>query len=371
MKNYDEFAEIVFREADRRLVRKRKRAVAVRRYTLAFAGMFAVFLTGIFVIKNETARQALEKKFNDRYIITDESRITKDPDVTTLPEYIVTSSDGAEYYTTASAVSDTDETRETSVRTTSSAKTSETSSASRTEAVSSTSARTSASQHNADITTTPAVSTDEYAKTSTLTKIPVTTFKTTSRRTTQTTSSEIIVTVSKTFTAAPPTTTKPMPDTTPPVTTVRPITTTSPPIPTSPVSTTTSRTTIITTITTVTSENQTHSTTTTTITTTLRTTATLQTTQTTVTVTAYPDIELPPETADPSGNTTVPVTYRYSAELYDVIPGDLIGETLIDTGGMPYECDVYVFSGSDPLDAVLLYVRNNDKWLLYESKMLE
>lgn len=362
MKNYDEFAEIVFREADRRLVRKRKRAAAVRRYTLAFAGMFAVFLTGIFVIKNETARQALEKKFNDRYIITDESRITKDPDVTTLPEYIVTSSDGAEYYTTASAVSDTDETRETSVRTTSPAKTSETSSASQTAAVSSTSARTSASQHYADITTPPAVSTDEYVKTSTMTKIPVTTLKTTSRRTTQTVSSETVVTVSATFTAAPPTTMKPMPTTTSSVTTVRPITTTPPPIPTSPVSTTSTRTTIITTVTSNTKI------TTTTITTTMRTTATLQTT---VTVTTYPDIELPPETADPSGNTTVPVTYRYSAELYDVIPGDLIGETVIDTGGMLYECDVYIFSGSDPLNSVLLYVRNNDKWLLYEAKMLE
>ena len=50
MKSYDEFAEEVFREADRRIERRKKRVAALRQYTLAFASMFAIVLTGIFVI---------------------------------------------------------------------------------------------------------------------------------------------------------------------------------------------------------------------------------------------------------------------------------------------------------------------------------
>ena len=87
MKNYDDFAEEVFREADRRLALKRKRAAVIRQYTLAFASMFAIILTGIFVIKNETVREALEKKFNAQNIITDESSVTAPPTNTTVPDH--------------------------------------------------------------------------------------------------------------------------------------------------------------------------------------------------------------------------------------------------------------------------------------------
>lgn len=76
MKNYDEFAEEVFREADRGLALKRKRAAAIRRYTFALASMFAIILTGTFVLKNDTVREALERRFNAQNIITDESSAT-------------------------------------------------------------------------------------------------------------------------------------------------------------------------------------------------------------------------------------------------------------------------------------------------------
>ena len=112
MKSYDEFAEKVFREADQRLASRKKRAALIRRYTFALASMFAIVLTGIFVFKNETAREALEKKFNDDDIITIE------PDPTTVPPVITTDSSGAEIIITTT---DNEAPRETTAQTTVSA----------------------------------------------------------------------------------------------------------------------------------------------------------------------------------------------------------------------------------------------------------
>lgn len=339
MKNYDEFAEEVFREADRRLALKRKRAAAIRQYTLALASMFAIILTGTFVLKNDTVREALERKFNAQNIITDESSVTSPPADTTDsdPESYATvtttktvtypqDSINSTTATTAVRTESTTTAKKSHVTTASVSASSTTASSTYklTENISVTTARTTSLQYvSSTVTaekTTHATATKTTHTTATATKTPHTTATVT--RTTYTTTSGYYTTTTKrtyvTSSTFPPTTTSWATETT----------TTAP-----------------------------------------KTTTTAAVSQTTVvTQPLYPDIVLPAETADPSGNTTVPVNYRCAGELSaDLQVGSQAGVITIESGGVQYVCDVYSLANSSLLDYAVLYMRENQKWLLYIS----
>lgn len=339
MKNYDEFAEEVFREADRRLALKRKRAAAIRQYTLALASMFAIILTGTFVLKNDTVREALERKFNSQNIITDESSVTSPPADTTDsdPESYATvtttktvtypqDSINSTTATTAVRTESTTTAKKSHVTTASVSASSTTASSTYklTENISVTTARTTSLQYvSSTVTaekTTHATATKTTHTTATATKTTHTTATVT--RTTYTTTSGYYTTTTKrtyvTSSTFPPTTTSWATETT----------TTAP-----------------------------------------KTTTTAAVSQTTVvTQPLYPDIVLPAETADPSGNTTVPVNYRCAGELSaDLQVGSQAGVITIESGGVQYVCDVYSLANSSLLDYAVLYMRENQKWLLYIS----
>lgn len=340
MKNYDEFAEEVFREADRRLALKRKRAAAIRQYTLALASMFAIILTGTFVLKNDTVREALERKFNAQNIITDESSVTSPPADTTDsdPESYATvtttktvtypqDSINSTTATTAVRTESTTTAKKSHVTTASVSASSTTASSTYklTENISVTTARTTSLQYvSSTVTaekTTHATATKTTHTTATATKTTHTTATVT--RTTYTTTSGYYTTTTKrtyvTSSTFPPTTTSWATETT----TTAPKTTTT-------------------------------------------TAAVSQTTV--VTQPLYPDIVLPAETADPSGNTTVPVNYRCAGELSaDLQVGSQAGVITIESGGVQYVCDVYSLANSSLLDYAVLYMRENQKWLLYIS----
>lgn len=349
MKNYDEFAEEVFREADRRLALKRKRAAAIRQYTLALASMFAIILTGTFVLKNDTVREALERKFNAQNIITDESSVTSPPADTTDsdPESYATvtttktvtypqDSINSTTATTAVRTESTTTAKKSHVTTASVSASSTTASSTYklTENISVTTARTTSLQYvSSTVTaekTTHATATKTTHTTATATKTTHTTATATKTthttatvtRTTYTTTSGYYTTTTKrtyvTSSTFPPTTTSWATETT----------TTAP-----------------------------------------KTTTTAAVSQTTVvTQPLYPDIVLPAETADPSGNTTVPVNYRCAGELSaDLQVGSQAGVITIESGGVQYVCDVYSLANSSLLDYAVLYMRENQKWLLYIS----
>lgn len=344
MKNYDEFAEEVFREADRRLALKRKRAAAIRQYTLALASMFAIILTGTFVLKNDTVREALERKFNAQNIITDESSVTSPPADTTDsdPESYATvtttktvtypqDSINSTTATTAVRTESTTTAKKSHVTTASVSASSTTASSTYklTENISVTTARTTSLQYVSSTVTAEktthatATATKTTHTTATATKTTHTTATVT--RTTYTTTSGYYTTTTKrtyvTSSTFPPTTTSWATETT----TTAPKTTT--------------------------------------------TTTTAAVSQTTVvTQPLYPDIVLPAETADPSGNTTVPVNYRCAGELSaDLQVGSQAGVITIESGGVQYVCDVYSLANSSLLDYAVLYMRENQKWLLYIS----
>lgn len=341
MKNYDEFAEEVFREADRRLALKRKRAAAIRQYTLALASMFAIILTGTFVLKNDTVREALERKFNAQNIITDESSVTSPPADTTDsdPESYATvtttktvtypqDSINSTTATTAVRTESTTTAKKSHVTTASVSASSTTASSTYklTENISVTTARTTSLQYVSSTVTAEktthatATATKTTHTTATATKTTHTTATVT--RTTYTTTSGYYTTTTKrtyvTSSTFPPTTTSWATETT----------TTAP-----------------------------------------KTTTTAAVSQTTVvTQPLYPDIVLPAETADPSGNTTVPVNYRCAGELSaDLQVGSQAGVITIESGGVQYVCDVYSLANSSLLDYAVLYMRENQKWLLYIS----
>lgn len=348
MKNYDEFAEEVFREADRRLALKRKRAAAIRQYTLALASMFAIILTGTFVLKNDTVREALERKFNAQNIITDESSVTSPPADTTDsdPESYATvtttktvtypqDSINSTTATTAVRTESTTTAKKSHVTTASVSASSTTASSTYklTENISVTTARTTSLQYvSSTVTaekTTHATATKTTHTTATATKTTHTTATATKTthttatvtRTTYTTTSGYYTTTTKrtyvTSSTFPPTTTSWATETT----------TTAPKTTTAAVSQTT-----------------------------------------VVTQPLYPDIVLPAETADPSGNTTVPVNYRCAGELSaDLQVGSQAGVITIESGGVQYVCDVYSLANSSLLDYAVLYMRENQKWLLYIS----
>ncbi len=353
MKNYDEFAEEVFREADRRLALKRKRAAAIRQYTLALASMFAIILTGTFVLKNDTVREALERKFNAQNIITDESSVTSPPADTTDsdPESYATvtttktvtypqDSINSTTATTAVRTESTTTAKKSHVTTASVSASSTTASSTYklTENISVTTARTTSLQYvsstvTAEKTThTTATATKTTHTTATATKTTHTT-ATVTRTTYTTTSGYYTTTTERTYVTSstfPPATTSWATETT---TTASETTSQI----TYPVSTTT--------------------------------TTTAAVSQTTVvTQPLYPDIVLPAETADPSGNTTVPVNYRCAGELSaDLQVGSQAGVITIESGGVQYVCDVYSLANSSLLDYAVLYIRENQKWLLYIS----
>lgn len=362
MKNYDDFAEEVFREADRRLALKRKRAAVIRQYTLAFASMFAIILTGIFVIKNETVREALEKKFNAQNIITDESSVTAPPTNTTVPDHgsyepeITTEAftsppDGIRNTTAKPAASTTAAKTTTTAKTTASHSPVSTTDAN-TSYISVTSTRTTARNYVSSTKTstvtvsktthTTATATRSTKTTATTSRIYVT--STTGTRTTVTTQNPLTTTSGGTFT-----------------TTIHDGTylTSTTFSPSASTSWATKTTTTITTTSTKTTSLVTY---------TVSSTTTSVPQTTAVTQPLYPDIQLPAETADPSGNTTVPVNYRCIGELSaDLQLGSKAGETTIYSGGVQYVCDVYSLAGSSLLDYAVIYIREKQEWLIYMS----
>ena len=373
MKNYDEFAEEVFREADRRLALKRKRAAAIRQYTLALASMFAIILTGTFVLKNDTVREALERKFNAQNIITDESSVTSPPADTTDsdPESYATvtttktvtypqDSINSTTATTAVRTESTTTAKKSHVTTASVSASSTTASSTYklTENISVTTARTTSLQYvsstvTAEKTThTTATATKTTHTTATATKTTHTTA--TATKTTHTTATATKTThTTATVTRTTYTTTSGYYTTTTERTYVT--SSTFPPATTSWATETT------------TTASETTSQITYPVSTTTTTTAAVSQT-TVVTQPLYPDIVLPAETADPSGNTTVPVNYRCAGELSaDLQVGSQAGVITIESGGVQYVCDVYSLANSSLLDYAVLYMRENQKWLLYIS----
>lgn len=346
MKNYDEFAEEVFREADRRLALKRKRAAAIRRYTFALASMFAIILTGTFVLKNDTVREALERRFNAQNIITDESSVTAPPADTTAPEpgtYAPVTTTETVTYPQDNISSTIVTTAVRAVSTTTAKKSHVTTSAA---SVSSTTAsRTDELTGNTRVTTTR-TTVLHYVSSTFTTKITThTTAKTTKIPHTNTTVSPIHTTATATKTThATATATK---------------TTDSPQSTTSSCTTTTIAGTFVT--------SSTFPHTSTSSTTTIATSTNVSQTDIS-TQPLYPDIVLPPETADPSGNTTVPVNYRCAGELTaDMQLGNQAGVITIESGGVQYECDIYSLADSSLLDYAVLHIKENRKWILYKS----
>lgn len=349
MKNYDDFAEEVFREADRRLALKRKRAAVIRQYTLAFASMFAIILTGIFVIKNETVREALEKKFNAQNIIIDESSVTAPPADTTVPDH--------EPYepeiTTEAVASPPDDIRNTTAKpaaSTTAAKTTTTSA--HTSDISVTSTRTTSRHY---VTSTKY----EYTQTSTVTVSKTTHTTATATRSTKTTATTSRIYVTSTTGTRTPVTTQNPPTTTSGGTFTTTIHGTHLTSTTFPPSTSTSWATETTTTVATTSTETTSL-----VTYTVSSTTTSVPQTTTVTQPLYPDVELPPETADPSGNVTVPVAYFCAGEMSGSENlNKQIGVIMIESGGTEYECSVYSIAGFDTTDRVAIYIK--DKWLIY------
>ncbi len=352
MKNYDEFAEEVFREADRRLALKRKRAAAIRQYTLALASMFAIILTGTFVLKNDTVREALERKFNAQNIITDESSVTSPPADTTDsdPESYATVTTTKTVTYPQDSINSTTATTAVRTESTTTAKKSHVTTAS-VSASSTTASSTYKLTENISVTTARTTSLQYVSST-------VTAEKTTHATATKTTHTTATATKTTHTTA---TATK----TTHTTATVTRTTYTT----TSGYYTTTTKRTYVTSSTfpPTTTSWATETTTTAPKTTTTTTTAAVSQT-TVVTQPLYPDIVLPAETADPSGNTTVPVNYRCAGELSaDLQVGSQAGVITIESGGVQYVCDVYSLANSSLLDYAVLYMRENQKWLLYIS----
>lgn len=417
MRSYEEFAEEVFREADRRLTLKKKRAVIMRRYTFALASMFAIVLTGVFFLRNETAKEALEKKYNDDDIITVEPEPT-----TTLP-VITTAPYGTEVIiTTISAdITDNRETSETTAQTTAedeipqpetTTATAETSGDTENN-VSTTASSVHTSGLPPDKQTTTARTTSARTTTSATTEsltegIPTTTTvrkpsaeATTVKNTTTTTRkySPIVTTTTTRRTVTTTTTAATEPEPTPEPTTTRRTTTTT------TTSTTTRRTVTTTTTTTSTTTRRTVTTTTTgspgdaqtppaTSTTTaapiiatttevpppeagtpdapIETTSTPESDKTTTTVPApsapsgYSDIQLPADVVGSSENGADSVTYIFAGELpYDFEPGGYLCESTLMIDGVSYVCDAYICPGMPAEECVAVYIWDTGQWAYY------
>jgi len=417
MRSYEEFAEEVFREADRRLALKKKRSAIMRRYTFALASMFAIVLTGVFFLRNETAKEALEKKYNDDDIITVEPEPT-----TTLP-VITTAPSGTEVIiTTISAdITDNGETSETTAQTTAedeipqpetTTATAETSGDTENN-VSTTALSVHTSGQPPDKQTTTAQTTFARTTTSATTEgltegIPTTTTvrkpsaeATTVKTTTTTTRkySPIVTTTTTRRTVTTTTTAATEPEPTPEPTTTRRTTTTT------TTSTTTRRTVTTTTTTTSTTTRRTVTTTTTgspgdaqtppaTSTTTaapiiattsivpppevdgpdapIATTAIPESDKTTTTAPApsapsgYSDIQLPADVVGSSGNGADSVTYIFACELpYDFEPGEYLCESMLMIDGVSYVCDAYICPGMPAEECVAVYIWDTGQWAYY------
>lgn len=429
MRSYEEFAEEVFREADRRLTLKKKRAVIMRRYTFALASMFAIVLTGVFFLRNETAKEALEKKYNDDDIITVEPEPT-----TTLP-VITTAPSGTEVIITTISADITDN-GETTAQTTAedeipqpetTTATAETSGDTENN-VSTTASSVHTSGQPPDKQTTTARTTFARTTTSATTEgltegIPTTTTVrkpsaegTTVKTTTTTTRkySPIVTTTTTRRTVTTTTTAAIEPEPTPEPTTTRRTTTTT------TTTTTTRRTVTTTTTTTSTTTRRTVTTTTTTTSTTTRrtvtttstgspgdaqtppatstttaapiiatttevpppeadtpdapieTTSTPESDETTTTAPApsapsgYSDIQLPAGVVGSSGNGADSVTYIFAGELpYDFEPGGYLCESTLMIDGVSYVCDAYICPGMPAEECVAVYIWDTGQWAYY------
>lgn len=313
MRSYEEFSEDVFREAERRRIRKKKRAAIIRRYTLAVASMLAIVLTGVFVLKNKTAREALDKKYNDNNIITDE------PVVTTGSSLLTTATGDIPVTTSTAVTAQKDDIRTTTVRTTDNdqeTETTETSGTQTTENKEDTETTTSA-ESESETQTTTAKESDETTRRTTTTRRPATTRRTTTTRggadttrrtTTAVRTSEVLRT-------------------------------------TTYVSTTTVRYTV--------------------------TSALIPATTTTAvpsTPSGYPDIQIPASSVESLGNAsgTVNYTYRKTMSYVPAIDG-YVCRTVVNIDGTEYDCDVYTYDGWPARDYVLVCVWSTNQWLVYQS----
>ena len=403
MRSYEEFAEEVFREADRRLTLKKKRAVIMRRYTFALASMFAIVLTGVFFLRNETAKEALEKKYNDDDIITVEPEPT-----TTLPVITTVPSGTEVIVTTISAdITDNGETSETTAQTAAEDEIPQPETTTATAEMSGDTennvSTTALSVHTSglppDKQTTTARTTSARTTTSATTEgltegIPTTTTvrkpsaeATTVKNTTTTTRkySPIVTTTTTRRTVTTTTTAAAEPEPTPEPTTTRRTTTT-----TTTTSTTTRRT-VTTTTTGSPGDAQTPPATSTTTaapiiaTTTevpppeagtpdapIETTSTPESDKTTTTAPApsapsgYSDIQLPADVVGSSGNGADSVTYIFAGELpYDFEPGEYLCESTLMIGGVSYVCDAYICPGMPAEECVAVYIWDTGQWAYY------